>query len=84
MTDLFPVLYLLSKVTIQSILKRYVNISWVNWLRNGELSKSFQYIWRTLYISVVLKTFLLRLEIDHNLFHKDYGGNIKEGSGECI
>ena len=55
MTDLFPVLYLHSKVTIQGILKRYITISWVNWLRNGELSKSFQYIWRTLYVMDIYK-----------------------------
>ena len=53
MTDLFPVLYLHSKVTIQGILKRYITTSWFNWLRNGEQSKLFQYIWQPLYKDII-------------------------------
>ena len=39
MTGLLPMSKLLSFTTIQGFLKRYLTLSWVNWLKNGESSK---------------------------------------------
>ena len=38
-TGLPPISKLISCTTIQGFLKRYITLSWVNWLRNGESSK---------------------------------------------
>ena len=42
MTNLLPFSQLLSTATIQGFLKRYITLSWVNWLKNGELSRRGQ------------------------------------------
>ena len=39
MTGLPPMSKLVSFTTIQGFLKRYIALSWVNWLRNSESSK---------------------------------------------
>ena len=51
MTDFPPFSQLLSRATVQALQMRCLTFSRVNWLRNGELSKVGEYIWRTLYIS---------------------------------
>ena len=39
MTILPPISKLVSFTTIQGFLKRYLTLSWVNWLKNGKSSK---------------------------------------------
>ena len=39
MTSLPPISKLVSFTTIQGFLKRYVTLSWLKWLKNGESSK---------------------------------------------
>ena len=39
MTSLTPISKLISCTTIQGFLKRYITLSWINWLRNGDSSK---------------------------------------------
>ena len=39
MTSLSPISKLVSFTIIQGFLKRYLTLSWVNWLKNGESSK---------------------------------------------
>ena len=39
MTGLPPISKLVLCTTIQGFLKRYITLSWVNWLRNSESSK---------------------------------------------
>ena len=39
MTSLTPISKLISCTTIQGFLKRYITLSWVNWLRNSKSSK---------------------------------------------
>ena len=51
MTDFPPFSQLLSRATVQALQMRCLTFSRVNWLRNGELSKAGEYIWRTLYSS---------------------------------
>ena len=48
MTDFPPFLQLLSRATVQALQMRCLTFSRFNWLRNGELSKAGEYIWRTL------------------------------------
>ena len=38
MTSFPPISKLISCTTIQGFLKRYITLSWINWLRNGKSS----------------------------------------------
>ena len=58
MTDFPPFSQLLSRATVQALQMRCLTFSRVNWLRNGELSKAGEYMWRTLYFNTPFATTL--------------------------
>ena len=69
MTNLLLFLHRISIPTIQGFLKRYITLSWVNCLRNGELSR-----WGQIYMEDPVDTRLRaqNLLLKHNFLYLDF------------